>query len=148
MISRSLTATFKHYWTDDPAIDRAHPAFNLVEYQRTGDPRHLPAKEGQRLTVFECGPLSRRQFQAVMQLRVQERPIDACVLAVSYGLRAVHGFYDVNGVELEVTLQTDAHGDKQVTAATLDVLYDMALLAQLGTRISNESRLRPTSAQE
>lgn len=147
MITRSLTATFKHIWTDDPDIDTAHPACNKRQYELTHDPKHLPPKEGQRLAIFELAPLSRSQFQRVMQLRTQERPIDSCVLAVSYSLRSVSGFFDANGQEFEVKHITDGNGDRVVSPQSLDTIYDMALLSQLGTRAINESTLRPKNAQ-
>jgi hypothetical protein len=147
MISRSLLATFRHVWDQDPALDRESPNFSFEAFVRTGDLSHVPAKEGQKLTIFELAPLSRRQFQEVIQLRTQERPIDAAMLAVAYGLRGVVNFYDASGQELQVHFLTDGDGTKRVSPATLDQLYDVALLGQLGTRIINESTLRPRNGQ-
>ncbi len=147
MISRTLLGTFKHVWDQDPALDRESEAFSHESFVRTGDMKHLPVKEGQRLTIFELAPLSRRQFQEVIQLRTQERPIDAAVLAVSFGLRGVQNFYDASGQELQVAFITEGDGTKRVSPATLDQLYDISLIGQLGTRIINESTLRPKNGQ-
>lgn len=147
MISRSLLGTFKHVWDQDPALDKESERYSFDSFTRTGDLSHVPAKEGQKLTVFECAPLSRRQFQEVIQLRTQERPIDAAVLAVSYGLRGVQNFLDASGQELQVAFVTDGDGTKRVSPATLDQLYDISLIGQLGTRIINESTLRPRNGQ-
>lgn len=147
MISRSLLGTFRHVWDQDPALDKENEAYSFESFTRTGDMKHLPVKEGQKLTVFQLAPLSRRQFQEVIQLRTQERPIDAAVLAVSFGLRGVENFYDAAGQELQVTFITDGDGTKRVSPATLDQLYDVSLIGQLGTRIINESTLRPRNGQ-
>jgi hypothetical protein len=147
MISRSLLASFKHVWDKDGALDTANPIYDHAEFVKTGDLKYVPVKEGERLTIFELAPLSRVQFQRVLGLRVQGDAIDAAALALAYGLRGVQNLHDENGNEVTVKRQTDDLGELRASKATLDAIYDMTLIAQLGTRIINESTLRPKNGQ-
>jgi hypothetical protein len=147
MISRSLLADFRHVWSEDPALDKSNENYSHEEFVRTGDFKHVPAKEGERLTIFILAPLTRVQFQRVQSVRAQGDVVNAAVMAVSYGLRGVQNFHDANGAEIEVKLQVDGEGERRVTSATLDAIYDIGLLAQLGARIISESTLRPKNGQ-
>lgn len=143
MIQRSLIADFRHVWSEDPALDKANPHFSHEEFMRTGDMKFVPAKEGEHLTIFGLAALSRKQFQRVKAINAMGDTVTSAVLALAYGLRSVQNFHLPDGSELVVNRQLDSEGEMRASEATLDALYDMALIAQLGTRIIRESTLRP-----
>lgn len=137
LIRPSFTGTRNHVWSEDPAIDRDSPAFDWVEFLRTGDLAHVPTVEGGKLTVFKIRPLSRKQFTRVFNLNGLEQLVEA----VAYGLREVKDFIlDGQAVELK---HIKVDGEERVSNDSLDRVFEPLLFTELGTRIVELSRLDP-----
>lgn len=146
MITRSLLAPFKHVWSHDEALNKAHPDYSHDEFCKTGDFKFLPVHEGQSLTVFECAQLTRRQREVVATLVSQDQPIIAAREAVAFGLRGWTGFYAADGSELQPKFRGN-DSDRRATEQTLDDIYDSRLIFELGSRIIEASKLHPKNGQ-
>lgn len=147
MITRSLLAPFVHVWSQDDGIDRDHPSYSWDEFINTGDLAHLPVVEGGSLTVFHLAPLTRLQLQSCVQLVQQERLAEAATEATAFALKGVDNFQLGDGTMLEVKHQVQ-NGEKRATRATMDALHDLGLIIELGLRVIERSKLRPTRGQE
>ncbi len=139
MITRSLVGNAKHVWSEDPALDTDSPAYDAVQFIETGDIKHMPARPGETLAIFEIAPLSRKQWQRLSALESSDEKYNE---AVAYGLKSVSG-YTIGGLPVEVKKQT-YQGEERLTAPTLDALFEPVLFRELGGRILLLSRLSPS----
>lgn len=141
MITRTLTGRKSHVWSQDPAIDRDHPSFSWDAFLKDGDLKHLPKVEGQEYTLFEIGPLTRRQMMRVMSLSGMEQVNEA----VAFGLKDVKNYVaDGQSVSLEHQNQGD---EKRLNQRSLDRIFDPLLFTELGMRIIMLSQLDPLSSR-
>ena len=86
MHGRSLIASFRYVWEKDPALDKEHPDYNYAAFTETRDLKHLPTLPGRELAIFDCRPLTARQFAMVsdrMKAGGFTRSFNACFNTVS-----------------------------------------------------------------
>lgn len=139
MISRTLTGHRAHVWSMDPSIDRDHADYNWEEFLKDGEMKHLPVREGERLTVFRLAPLTRMQMMRVMEMDGMQRVNEA----VAFGLRGADNYtVDGESVVLEFKHQGD---ERRVHEKSLNRVFDPMLFAELGSRILSISTLDPLS---
>lgn len=117
MIRLRSRAVRPYVMANDPAIDTKSEAFSWDKFKETGDLAHLPVREGEKLTVFQVRPLSRKVLQYVMGLPKNEQG----VAAVRFGLVSVAGLYDDERRE-DVVLTVEPSPDlgDRLTTESLD----------------------------
>ena len=140
MIRHSLIRSSKFVWDQDPGLDK--PALEFQEAWKrcleTSDVSLLVpvTREGQKLTVFDLEPLTRKEFMRVFALEGLERICEA----VAYGVKGVANF-EIDGSDVRLERDRDS---KRLTAKSLDLIYDPILFATLGSRVMEISQIDPT----
>lgn len=142
MLIRSLSGITKWVYALDPALhaDDRETLDRAIAAYLDGDLAALVpvTREGERPSVFDVAPLSRKQFMRVLAMDGIEQVVET----VAFGCRGVSDFM-VDGATF--VLQATNNGDgKRLTPATLDALFDVGLFAALSNRILEISRLSPT----
>ncbi len=140
MITKPLTASVIHCWTEDPAFDKSDaPAWDAkwkAFLDGSAKVDSLPTKDGQAPATFQLAPLTRKQFLRVADGR-GDLASDSEVVAFS--LLAVTGF-DVGGQPPTMErVPTDA--GTRLTDKSLDQIYDIGLFRHLAGRVLEISRI-------
>lgn len=132
-ISRSLTGTVKYVHSDDPAIDKDSPDYNPEKYAETRDLAHLPAKAGEKLTVFELKSLSMRQLQRITSMRALDGTwtTEQLCECVAHGLKGVSDI-EVDGKPFSLEMEK---GDERVKEKSLAKIFKLTLFRELGYQI-------------
>ena len=137
-LDKPLSSSFSYIFPEDSAVDRDHPDFDEEAYEEDLDRKHLPIKEGERPTVFECKPLNRIALTTVMELVEQKHHNDASQVTVAYGLQRI-----VDGPPVDLTNRDRGN---RLKTKTLDELFDVfgfAVFARLGGIIMMRSTVSP-----
>lgn len=148
MIRRSLlTAKIRAVWSKDPALDHAHPGF--VEawkvYEKMADPKDLPLKDGEKLTIFDCNPLTREDWLRTQGLNSRE----LADVVIAYTLQRVENYEGPDGRPFEIGKDdrtTDGAGS-HVKREVLNLLYDPSIWDDVASMVLDHSRLNPTRGQ-
>jgi hypothetical protein len=143
---RSLFAPFQHIWSQDPALDRGHAAFDFEQYMDTGDVQHLPLLPGASPAVFTCKALSRTQMQRVRDKGMTGNLSEGLTEAVAFGVKGWTDFAGASGTHPAPKFKQTPHGEVLATES-LDEIYDLNLIAELGSRIMGASTLTPRKGQ-
>lgn len=142
MIRLNTTAPVIYVYPKDPAIDKDHPDYNWEEFRKTGDVKHLPAKDGEKLTIFHIKRLSRQRYIAM----AEKKGLEAMEDAVKYGLTAVENLSVGDG---SFRLEFKGEGrDRRLTDGCCDGLFEPGLFYDLGMRIVELSHISPLSAAD
>jgi hypothetical protein len=143
---RSLTQTFKHVWSDDPALDKdALDADVYAAFLDDGDASKLPVRPGCELMVFECKPLSAKARHRVLDVW-QTKPASAYLEAVQLSIVGWTGFAGVSGTMPAPKMQQIGNA-QMLHDDAVEEINDPLLINELGMRILNWSALRPTSGR-
>lgn len=140
-INRSLVGAVRHVYSRDPALDKDHKDYSPALFRDTGDLKHMPPKEGQRVAVFELKPLPRRRLNRITSAKPADGDFTAEQYneAVAYGLKAVRDF-EVDGAPVELHFDGDG-ADQRLREKSLDAIYKLTLFIELGSRILEISDL-------
>jgi len=143
-IGTRATETAKHVLTFDPSLDRDAKGFDYDRFIDTGDPKHIPCKDGDALTVFHLRRLTVRQFEDVFQY-ADKNEMRMSREAVASGLKDAENWAGPGG-RLEFGWVETSNG-KRLDEKTLDALYNgggYELIRELGGRVILLSKLNPT----
>ena len=139
MIGARSNATAEYIFSADPALDIDSPSYDLKQYLKTFDRKHLPVREGKTATVFKIRRLPRVTWTALASLESQA---SRAVQTVCYGLVGVENFLNGNGTHLNLEFVGEGV-EKRLTAATMDALWSSELFAELASVIVRFGELDP-----
>lgn len=146
-LSRSLTGTVPHVFSSDPALDaeakdaQGNALLDLDAFKKTGDLKHVPAKDGEKLTVFYLKPLSMKRLQKITSMKLLDGNFTTEQLgeAVAYGLKRVENL-EVNGKSVELKMEGGG-SEERVSQKSLEAIFKQTLFIELGSRVLEISDL-------
>ncbi len=140
LISR---ASGTHILSFDTALDQGHKDFAKLYAAalKTWDWSKVPIREGHTATVWTLKKLPRNVFNRISRLNGPEMVVEA----VAWSLQSVTGL-ELNDAPF-VVKHEQIDGSERLTRETLDALYDLTLMGELGERVLEVSKLHPTSGQ-
>lgn len=140
MFTKTLSGTYMHVWSSDPAIKKDAPEFDHAAYIRTGDESHLPLNPGARPVKFVLRHLVGAELNELRSLVVGQdsTPVKVAYKAAALAIDSIDGFI-VDGAEEEVSHYRDRGGLRWVSPKTMNILYQVpALVEEIGMRVISE----------
>ena len=150
MLRLNSTERLQFVWREDPALKNVmldmagapdETQYWWDEYEKTGDVSHLKVKDGQKVTVFGCDRLSRKDY-----LKFTSRPTDQSM----YSCEEIFARCVKSVVNLEAADGSPFHlefaGD-MLTDDCRERLFSPSLVSAAGTFILSHSKLDPTRGQ-